>query len=370
MIIDKEFESLIPPLTNEEYAGLEASILAEGCRNALVVWDDTLIDGHNRYKICEAHNIPFKTVQKDFADRSRALLWIIDNQLSRRNLSAYERTRLALKKEPIISAIAKENQRLSEGRGQKGLPISENLNTQKEIARIAGVGHDTVAKVKKIEAEATPKVKEQLRNGNLSINKAYQQIKRAENEAKREEKRQENAEKVAALSSPLEAQGLFQTIVIDPAWDYSEEGDNDAFGRIKPNYHTMSIEEITALPIAQIADENCHLYIWVTNRTFQKSFPIIDKWGFRYITCLTWIKPHFGVGNYYRSQTEHVLFGVKGQQPLKRHDVGTWFKAPSSEHSAKPDEFYSLIETCSYAPYIDIFGRKERAGWTVWGENS
>lgn len=153
MIIDKEFESLIPPLTDEEYAGLEASILAEGCRNALVVWNDTLIDGHNRYKICEAHNIPFKTVQKDFADRSRALLWIIDNQLSRRNLSAYERTRLALKKEPIISAIAKENQKLSEGRGQKDCQKSDkvNIDTKKEVAQIAGVSHDTVAKVKKIE---------------------------------------------------------------------------------------------------------------------------------------------------------------------------------------------------------------------------
>ena len=65
-----------------------------------------------------------------------------------------------------------------------------------------------------------------------------------------------------------------------------------------------------------------------------------------------------------------MLFGVKGQQPLKRHDVGTWFQAPCKEHSAKPDEFYKLVESCSYAPYIDIFGRKEREGWTVWGENT
>ena len=86
-----------------------------------------------------------------------------------------------------------------------------------------------------------------------------------------------------------------------------------------------------------------------------KSFRLMEKWGFRYITCLTWIKPHYGVGNYFRGQTEHVLFGVKGQQPLKRHDVGTWFEAPRGErHSAKPDEFYALVESCSYAPYIDI----------------
>ena len=203
-----------------------------------------------------------------------------------------------------------------------------------------------------------------------SVLKKIKENKRAEKEAKREEARQQNAEKVKAISSPLEAQGLFQTIVIDPAWDYSEEGDNDAFGRIKPSYQTMTMEEIESLPITQISDDNCHLYIWVTNRTLHKSFRLMEAWRFRYITCLTWVKPHFGIGNYFRSQTEHVLFGVKGQQPLKRHDVGTWFQAPCKEHSAKPDEFYKLVESCSYAPYIDIFGRKEREGWTVWGENT
>ena len=260
--------------------------------------------------------------------------------------------------------------------GQNDTAVASS-KSKSEVIKEAGFTPKQVERFQQMAAN--PELVEQVKaeakeNGDIASQSAVmnkiKEHKRAENEAKREEKRQENAEKIAALSSPLEAQGLFQTIVIDPAWDYSEEGDNDAFGRIKPNYHTMSIEEITALPIAQIADESCHLYIWVTNRTFQKAFPLMDKWGFRYITCLTWIKPHFGVGNYYRSQTEHVLFGVKGQQPLKRHDVGTWFKAPSSEHSAKPDEFYSLVETCSYAPYIDIFGRKERKGWTVWGENS
>ena len=368
MTIDEEFSKLIPPLTEEEYRGLEASIINEGCRDALVIWNDTLIDGHNRYKICREHNVPFETVQREFKDRNDVLLWIINNQLSRRNLPKYVYSVLALKKEPIIAAMAKENQIASGGAvPQKS---ARPIETRKELAKIAGVSHDTIAKVKKIETVATPEMKAELRNGNMSINQAYQHVKHMEKEAHREEARQQNAEKVQAISNPLDAQGLFQTIVIDPAWDYSEEGDNDAFGRIKPNYHTMSIEEIEALPIARIADENCHLYIWVTNRTFQKGFRLFEAWGFRYITCLTWVKPHFGVGNYFRSQTEHVLFGVRGSQPLKRHDIGTWFEAPCREHSEKPDEFYRLVESCSYAPYIDIFGRKEREGWTVWGENA
>lgn len=500
MKIDEEFSSLIPPLSDEEYRGLEESILNEGCRDALIVWDDILIDGHNRYRICEAHGLPYQTVQKEFASRDEVKLWMIQNQLSRRNLTAFVRSELALKLKPLIAGMAKQKQgtrndlfdipqKSWECQEQKeiekvkslGLSYDAERNaiyqvkqdiarqrrneanrksahiyfmriddkmkvgsssdvetrlaqlkvaspticlvadvlfgdgakkhenalkkrfadyringevyrysdellremvqyTEREanrgqetdviIAKAAGVSHDTIAKVEKIIQNVPEETKADLRAGNMSINQAYQHIRRIEKEARREEARQENAEKVQTISNPLEAQGLFQTIVIDPAWDYSEEGDNDAFGRIKPNYQTMSIDEIEALPIAKIADENCHLYIWVTNRTLQKSFRLMDAWGFRFITCLTWIKPHFGVGNYFRSQTEHVLFGVRGSQPLKRHDVGTWFEAPSREHSVKPDEFYKLVETCSYAPYIDIFGRKEREGWTVWGENS
>ncbi|MBQ1388890.1 MAG: hypothetical protein IIY78_04605, partial [Clostridia bacterium] len=113
-----------------------------------------------------------------------------------------------------------------------------------------------------------------------------------------------------------------------------------------------------------------HLYLWVTNRSLPKAFSLIEKWGFRYITCLTWVKPSFGIGNYFRGSTEQVLFAVKGSQPLKRKDACTHFCADRGKgHSAKPDEFYKLVESCSYAPFIDVFGRKERDGWSVWGEN-
>lgn len=196
------------------------------------------------------------------------------------------------------------------------------------------------------------------------------QVKRAEKESRQEERRVENTAKVESLATPLEAKGLFQTIVIDPPWDWSDEGDVNQFGRAKPEYSTMPFDEIKNLPVDRISDNNCHLYLWVTNRSLPKAFALIDAWGFRYITCLTWIKPSIGMGNYFRGSTEQVLFAVKGSQPLKRHDVGTHFNAPrGNRHSTKPDEFYQLVETCSFAPFIDIFGRKERDGWSVWGEN-
>ena len=446
MKIDKEFADLIPPLTPEEYKGLEQSILADGCRDALVVWGETLVDGHNRYKICTEHNIPFTTVSKDFDDRNAAMLWMMNNQLSRRNLNDFQRVEIVRKcesavkaqaekrmtqgvnqytkspvvnlpqgsipmksrdtlgamagvsgktyehavtvigkaPEAVVDAVRKDELSINAGyevtkmQPEEQKEISERIehgekakNVVAEVRAKAGVSPKIFERAVAVIETAPEELKSEVRDGNLTINQAYNRMKQAEKLAKREEVRQQNAEKVKTISNPLEAQGLFQTIVIDPAWDYSEEGDNDAFGRGRPLYCTMSIEDIAALPIDKIADKDCHLYLWVTNRSLPKSFQLMEKWKFRYVTCLTWVKPHFGLGNYFRGQTEHVLFGVKGNQPLKRHDVGTWFEAPRSKvHSEKPDEFYTLVESCSYAPYIDIFGRKERDGWVVWGENS
>lgn len=219
------------------------------------------------------------------------------------------------------------------------------------------------------QAKAEARENDDIVSRSLVLNMVKEK-NRAEREAVREEHRQENTEKIGTLATPLEAQGLFQTIVIDPPWDWGDEGDVNQFGRAKPDYHTMPIEDIEQLPVGRIADENCHLYLWVTNRSLPKAFRLIEAWGFRYITCLTWVKPSFGMGNYFRGSTEQVLFCVKGSQLLKRKDVGTHFEAPRGDrHSAKPDEFYKLVESCSYAPFIDIFGRKGREGWAVWGEN-
>ena len=175
MIIDPEFRELIPSLTAEEYKDLEKSILADGCRDALVLWEDTLVDGHNRHRICSLNNIPFNTISMEFNSRNDAMEWIIRNQFARRNLPPYERTRLMLKLEDSIKARAKENQvRKPEFVSQNS--VKQKIDTQKELAKLAGVSHDTVAKVKKIEKMATLEQKERLSNGKVSINKVYKEI--------------------------------------------------------------------------------------------------------------------------------------------------------------------------------------------------
>lgn len=193
MIIDPEFKALIPPLAPEELAQLEANIVADGCRDPLVTWRGILIDGHNRFAICSKHGLEFQTVEREFEDQSHVIEWIIRNQFGRRNLSAYERTKLALRLEEAIAGRSRQGSRTD--LLQKSAE-SQPLDTRQEIAKAAGVSHDTVAKVKKIEAKATPEVKAALSTGALSINQAYQQIRHKEKLDKREEKQAETAKAI------------------------------------------------------------------------------------------------------------------------------------------------------------------------------
>lgn len=210
IVIDKEFQSLIPALTTDEYRGLEESILSEGCRDALVLWGDTLIDGHNRYSICKKHDIPFKTIQEEFKSRDDVIRWIILNQFGRRNLPAYERARLALRLKPVIAEKAKEKQCSGVNQYTKSLPQksaepskSIENETREKLAKVAGVSHDTIAKVEKIEQKAPEAVKKQLRTGEISINKAYNAIKLEEKKETIRQAEQKIAEQATNDTKPI-----------------------------------------------------------------------------------------------------------------------------------------------------------------------
>ena len=163
MIIDQEFNALIPPLTPDERAGLEASILTEGCRDALIVWGDILIDGHNRYEICTKHNIPYKTQPIEFASRAEARIWIRKNQLARRNLTDGWKIELELGNKQDLLEIGRqrEAQKGKEGREMylKGLSINDKPldpphNTRAIIAESLGMSTGKVAQAELVRAKA------------------------------------------------------------------------------------------------------------------------------------------------------------------------------------------------------------------------
>lgn len=162
IIVDSEFKDLIPPLSKDEYSQLEANILAEGCRDPLVVSDGTLIDGHNRYEICTRHNIPFTTVEKDFPDREAAMDWIDANQLGRRNLSpdAFKlllgRRYNRVKKAANVGGKGTCKQVLTVDQIDPRLPESpptKPASTAQTLAKTHGVGEATVKRAAKFAAD-------------------------------------------------------------------------------------------------------------------------------------------------------------------------------------------------------------------------
>lgn len=203
--IDAEFQALIPPLATEERKQLEENIIAEGCRDPLVVWNGLIVDGHNRYEICTRNKIKFKTVEKRFANRTEAIVWMIDNQFGRRNLADIDRIGLARKRQEVLRPLAKKN--LSKGGGDQKSGLAklpkaiEPIDTRKQAAKIAGVGERTYDDGKLIldaaeKGEITPEVVEQVRRKETSIHRVAKDIKEKRQADKRQTQRQEAAAKV------------------------------------------------------------------------------------------------------------------------------------------------------------------------------
>lgn len=247
-----------------------------------------------------------------------------------------------------------------------GIPeLVEKMDSGKVSVSAAA---DIATQSKEVQVEIVARGEKEI----LEAAKNIRAEKYKKKEEQREALRQENRNKILMADNPEKLSGVYSTIVIDPPWDWGDEGDKDQLGRAKPDYHTMTIDELLDLPVNNLSDDNAHIYLWITNRSLPKGFQLLDRWGFRYITALTWVKPYFGMGNYFRGQTEQVLFGVKGSLPLKRKDQGTVFHAERGPngHSSKPVEFYDLVESCSPGPYLEMFSRANRNDWTHWGENS
>ncbi len=173
----------------------------------------------------------------------------------------------------------------------------------------------------------------------------------------------------------------FKTILADPPWQFQNRT-----GKVAPEhkrlnrYPTMKLEEIKALPVADVADENSHLYLWVPNALLIEGLAVMEAWGFQYKTNIVWEKVRNdggpdgrGVGFYFRNVTELLLFGVRGSHMRTlapgRSQVNL-IRSKKREHSRKPDEMIELIEKCSPGPYLELFARGQREGWTLWGNQA
>jgi hypothetical protein len=183
IVVNEELKAYIDPLTPDEHDALERSLLAEGCRDALVLWGDVLVDGHNRYGICQQHGIPFQTLQSSqFKNLADVHLWMIDQHLGRRSVSDFQRGVLALRKREILSerrqhAAAAATADSSPPEATTGTPAipapsSQALASRDDIAKAARLSSNQVGMIERIQKQAAPEVVAAVKSGLLSINAA------------------------------------------------------------------------------------------------------------------------------------------------------------------------------------------------------
>ena len=173
----------------------------------------------------------------------------------------------------------------------------------------------------------------------------------------------------------------FRTILADPPWQFQNRT-----GKMAPEhkrlsrYATMSLDDILALPVQDVSEEPAHLYLWVPNALLPEGLRVMAAWGFHYKSNIVWHKVRKdggpdgrGVGFYFRNTTELVLFGVRGKNARTlapgRSQVNI-MRTMKREHSRKPDEMYDIVESCSSGPYLELFARGTRPGWTGWGNQA
>lgn len=169
---------------------------------------------------------------------------------------------------------------------------------------------------------------------------------------------------------PVREVRTFATVVADPPWKYDNKATRAA---AEDHYPTMTVEELCAIPVDDWTNDEAHLYLWTTNGFLRQAFDVLSAWGFDYKTTLVWVKPQLGIGNYFRSSTEYVLFGIKGGLRTLDSNQRNWFEAKRGRHSKKPGLFFDLVEKVSPGPFLEMFARERRlseASWDYWGNEA
>jgi N6-adenosine-specific RNA methylase IME4 len=392
MILDKEFKSYLLPLNVNELSILENSLLEHGCRDALVTWNGILIDGHNRFELCQKHNISFNTTEINFQDREAAIDWIESNQLGRRNLSP----------DQFKLLLGRKYNRLKSQGARNDLTYGQNdhkLTTSEKLAEQHGVSEKTVRRsgelADALDKHAVPELINKVEQGKVSVSAAAdiaelpvaeqsEIVARGEREillaakdirAKKSEIRtQERIIKIAEIAKgniELKIEATYPVIYADPPWRYDYSATDSR--QIENQYPTMSIEEICELPVGDIATDDCVLFMWATSPKLAESMEVIKSWGFTYKTCAVWDKKKIGMGYYFRQQHELLLVATRGNipPPPVAARVSSVISESRSEHSKKPECFYDIIEAMyPDLQKIELFCRSPHEGWSVWGNQS
>ena len=386
--IDSEFQALIPPLSAEERAQLEANIVADGCRDPLVVWGDTLIDGHNRYEICTRLGLPFEVVSREFDGREAVMDWMDANQLGRRNITPDQFTLLlgrrynrAKKAQGGTGANQHEQSGKTYHSAKTAQVLADEYGVSEKTVRNAGQYAEAVAIVEK----AVPGFSQAVAAPRQAVIKAAAIIEKSPERAaeilsgnksiadvRREEKREEIIERLDSVAA-IEAKttsGVFDVIVIDPPWAMQKIERDVRPNQSEFDYPTMSEEELAALEIP--AADDCHVWVWTTHKFLPMTLRLLDAWSMKYVCTFTWHKPGgfqpIGLPQYNCEFAIYARIGTPEFVDTKAFN--TCFNAPRGAHSEKPEEFYEVVRRVTAGRRLDMFNRRAIAGFEVWGNES
>ena len=355
--------NIFPLLQGEEFEELKRDIAQSGLLQA--IWlhpDGRIVDGRNRWRACTETNTNARFETWNEARHGPLVSFVVSLNLKRRHLTNSQRAVIALDILPMLEEEARERQRLSaltnQPQNSQKIDYSENNQKGKATQQAAEALHTNRQYVSdaKMIREKSFDLLEQVRIGNLTIPQAKQELAR-----------QRVPE--PATTPPLPP-NKYRCLVLDPPWPVKKiEREVRPNQGIELDYPTMTIEEIEALPILDLADESgCHLYLWVTQKYLPIGLKLIEKWGFNYQCLMTW-KKNVGITPYsWMYDTEHVIFARVGNLPLQQLGLRLSFDAPVNGHSIKPDIFFDeRVLLASPSPRLEMFARKPREGFEVWG---
>ena len=371
-----ELANLFPLMDENQYSDLVADIKENGLVESIVLHEGKILDGRNRYNACNDAGVEPNFVEYEGED---ALSYVISLNLNRRHLNESQRAMIGARLANMKSGTRTD---LTSGQLASGLSnaeASEKLN----------VGERSIKRAKQVQKEGIEDLQKSVEAGKVSVSaasdiatldKAEQEIIVAKGEDEilkmatkiRKERSAESREQKAKMRMEALAikppEGKYRTIVIDPPWDMERiQMENRTFDKESFDYPTMSLDEIKDFKLP--AHEECHLWLWTTQKYLRPSFDLLDAWDFTYLATFVWHKNGgFQPVGLPQFNCEFVLLARKGGQPfIETKQFFTCFNAPRREHSRKPDEFYDVVKRVCPEPRIDIFSREDRDGYDVWG---
>ncbi|NCU32225.1 MAG: hypothetical protein EOM23_04675 [Candidatus Moranbacteria bacterium] len=391
--INNEFKKLIPPLSPDEFSILEKNILADGCRDPLVLWQGFIVDGHNRYEICQKHSIQFKTETKEFENDSSVKVWMIDNQKGRRNLTDGWKWELAQTKKALLMEKGRENKGANQYTPERVLSTIDKTqhNTRNEIADDLGWSTGKVAMADVVWKRAAPEVKEKIKQGETTINQAYTEIKRGIKKENYEKKKAQfdlpintttvkreilHGNCVEVLNSmPLIGADLLLT---DPpyAMDY-KSGWND-WDKIEGDkrHETIELLEKAFEAAKPHLKEDAHVYVFGSPNEIENIKPIFCKY-FNLKNILIWDRGIIGMGDLktYGRSYDVIYFGYneiwKDLNGVRERDVLSFNRVNPSDlkhPTEKPTailEYLKNLESCNGFGQLDVIA-KIKTNWYLF----